>query len=121
MVPVAATAIWPADSASAASVAAVGVSVFGTSACVAVAVAVALVAAAVAAWAGASVCSAGSPMRDLPVGAIRASTASGLSFIFAYARPAMEFATKYMANPNTVRRISTTPNWRQKTSSALLT
>ena len=72
-------------------------------------------------WAGACVCSAGSPIRDWPTGAIRAATMSGLLFIFAYACPPIEFATKYMPNPNTVRRISITPNWRQKTSSALLT
>ena len=114
MAPVAAATVWPAELA--APVAAGVVPVFDTSVCTALAAL-----AADAAGTGVCVCWAGSPMRDWPAGAIRAATASGSLFIFAYARPPIEFATKYMANPNTVRRISTTPNWRQKTSSALLT
>ena len=106
---------WPAELAAVVSGAG-AVPLSDTSVC-----AVLAATAADVAGAGACVCAAGSPIRDRPMGAILAATASGSLYIFACARPPITFATKYMANPNTVRRINTTPNWRQKTSSDLLT
>ena len=67
---------------------------------------------------------AGSPTRHLdpPARSGPRARRPGRSYIFANASPAIRVRDERTSpKPNTVRRISTTPNWRQNTSSALLT